>query len=70
VNNVPTLKAFLGLASIWTIIDLLRLLSHNPDIVTFIDGIQSSLDLPNMRVLSRYLGMKPLAFEYDRIKSF
>jgi hypothetical protein len=58
------------LASIWTIIDLPGLLSHNPDIVTFIDGIQSSLDKPKMRVLSRYLRIKPLAFEYNRIKSF
>jgi hypothetical protein len=45
-------------------------LSHNIDIFSWIKGILSSFDYPKFMGLSRYYMIKPLAFEYDRIKCF
>ena len=61
---------WVGFASIWTIINLCGLLSHNIDIFSWIEEILSSFDYPKLMGLSRYCRIKPLAFEYDRIKCF
>jgi hypothetical protein len=58
------------LARVWHIINLHGLLSHNIDIFSWIDGILMNLDQPKIRGPSRYSRMKPMAFEYDRIKRF
>jgi len=45
-------------------------LSHNIDIVSFIDRILSNFDLPNLRGSSRDFMIEPMAFENHWIKSF
>jgi hypothetical protein len=61
---------WVGFASIWTIINLPGLLSHDIDIISFIEEILSSFDYPKFRGLSLYCRFKPLAFEYDRLRCF
>jgi hypothetical protein len=61
---------WVGFASIWTIIILLGLLSHNIDIISWIEGILSSFDYLKFRGLLRYCRIKPLAFEYDWPRCF
>jgi hypothetical protein len=63
MHNIPTLKTWVGFASIWTIIILPSLLSHNVDIISWIEGILSSFNYPKFRGLSCYCRIKPLAFE-------
>ena len=70
MHNIPTLKTWVGFASIWTIINLTGLLSHNIDIISWIEGILSSFDYPKFRGLFRYCRIKPLAFEYDWLRCF
>jgi hypothetical protein len=70
VHNIPTLKTWVGFASIWTIINLPGLLSHNIDIISWIEGILSSFDYPKFRGLFRYCRIKPPAFEYDWPRCF
>jgi len=44
--------------------------SHNIDIVSFIVGILSNFDLPNLKVFFRDIRIEPMAFEYHWLKSF
>jgi hypothetical protein len=45
-------------------------LSNNIDIFPWIDEILTNFDQPKIRGTSRYCRIKPMTFEYDRLKGF